>query len=190
MDTIHAHSRLAKCCIHQPSTKGRMSTTDSFCRMMKNADQKSRPAPRSISGNTAGMVSAQTNDDSTTKAVIVLMFPPIFAVTTGAAVAAGPMIHVSRASQRSLWVLGDRCWVMGVGVWVSSQRMTATTSATSTSCVAMMPMCHRCGRIWWKSMRQNVENSVENTIHGNTASTTSPSLSPTASNCGTQQNSR
>ena len=94
----------------------------SFSRMMRKADQKLSPAPRSSKGNTAGIISAEANDESTTKAVIVLIFPPILAVTTGAAVAAGPMIQVSTLSQR---IFCQRL--------PSTQKMIHTLSATRST---------------------------------------------------------
>ena len=139
------------------------------------AVQKFRPAPRSSKGKTAGIISAEAKEEMTTKAVIVLMLPPIFAVTTGAAVAVGPMMQVRMLSQR----------ILRSGL-ASTPKMIQTLSATRSTCATSTPICQRWGRIWWKSMRQKVENSVQNTIMGKTVSTTSPSTSPAASNCGTQ----
>ena len=68
--------------------------------MMIKAEKNVRWLPRSNKGNTAGIIRAEAKEESTTKAVIVLILPPIFAVTTGAAVAAGPMIQVSTLSHR------------------------------------------------------------------------------------------
>ena len=82
------------------------------------------------------LLSAETNDESTTKAVMVLMLPPIFAVTTGAAVAAGPMIQVSRLSNNSF------CHRLP-----STHMMSQTFSAISTNWVTIMPTCQRWGRI-------------------------------------------
>ena len=147
----------------------------SFSRMMRKALQKSRPAPRSSNGNTAGIIRAEAKEEITTKAVIVLILPPIFAVTTGAAVAAGPMIQVSTLSHR---IFCQR--------FPSTQKMIHTLRATSTSWEASTPICQRWGRIWWKSMRQKVENRVLNTIIGKTVSTTAPRVWPAASSWGTQ----
>ena len=118
---------------------------------------------------------AEAKEEMTTKAVIVLILPPIFAVTTGAAVAVGPMMQVRMLSQRIL--------CSGLA---STPKMIHTFSATNNTCAKRTPTCQRCGRIWWKSMRQKVENSVQNTIIGKTVSTTSPRASPAVSSQGTQ----
>ena len=72
-----------------------------FCKIIRNASKKATCTVCSNIGNTNGISSAEANDEISTYVVIVEMFPPNLPVTTGAAEAAGPMIHVSTASQSS-----------------------------------------------------------------------------------------
>ena len=118
---------------------------------------------------------AEASEETTTKAVIVLMLPPILAVTTGAAVAVGPMIQVS--------TLSHRIFCSG---WASTPKIIQQFKATSNSWATSTPTSQRWGRIWWKSTLQNVENSVRNTATGNTVSMTGPRVLPASSRQGTQ----
>ena len=96
------------------------------------AVQKFSPAPRSSRGNTAGIIRAEAKEEMTTKAVTVLILPPIFAVTTGAAVAVGPMMQVSTLSHRIL--------CSGLA---STPKIIHTLSATSSICASSTPTCQR-----------------------------------------------
>ena len=128
----------------------------------------------SSKGNTAGIISADANDEIRVKVVIVLMFPPSLPVTTGAADADGPMTQVSTPSHRIF------CSILS-----PTKKMMPTLAATSTICATSTHKCQRWGRIWWKSTLQKVTSNVRNTKNGNMTSNTGPNQLPAASSAGT-----
>ena len=113
-----------------------MSTKATFSRITRNAARNVICASFSRSGNTAGIIKADVSEDIRVKVVIVLMFPPSFPVTTGAAEADGPMMQVSTASHRIF------CSLL-----LPTNRMMAIFRITSTTCATSTHRCQRWGRI-------------------------------------------
>src|SRR5574344_83594 len=156
---------------------GTSNTMQTSLSIFNTADIKDMFPLFSIIGKHIGMRAAQIKLDINVYVVISSRLPPSLAVTTAAAAAHGPMMHVNTASANIL-LLPERWKIM----------MTATMTATNTTWNTPTQKCQGTGISFLKSTLQNVTKRMQNIKRGSISSPIGANLVAIGSSIGTNAN--